>query len=79
MRIADTIDHPKMRVIIHTLDQFYYVEAEAGVMKQGYKFKKEAFGGLQGLKIWVAEKLSPIMVKNFEQMYAGVMEVYPKN
>ena len=50
MRIAETWNTPQYRVFIYTMENHWYVEFEAGPMKQGYKFSKEKFASLADMK-----------------------------
>ena len=76
MRVADTLPHPNMKITIYTLDRWWNVEAEAGPMKQGYKFDKEQFPGTDVLKQQLAEHdFLTAMYHQFENMYKGFKPV----
>ncbi|MDX5404422.1 MAG: hypothetical protein LPK46_02580 [Bacteroidota bacterium] len=68
MRIATTIPHPKMRIVVYSLDQFYYIEFEGGPMKQGYKIRKEEVSGLDDLVKKVNDEVSEKVVEEFNSM-----------
>ncbi len=74
MRVADTIAHPRMRIIIYTLDKHYYVEFEAGPMKQGFRFSKEQTGGTEGVKQIVRGTLTDNVEERFHKMHADALE-----
>lgn len=74
MRVADTIAHPSMRIIIYTLEKHYYVEYEAGPMKQGFRFSKEQMGSLDGLKNVVDQAFHQQVEKRFHEMHKQAME-----
>lgn len=74
MRVADTIAHPSMRIIIYTLEKHYYVEYEAGPMKQGFRFSKEQMGSLDGLKKVVNQAFHQQVEKRFHEMHKQAME-----
>lgn len=74
MRVADTISHPSMRIIIYTLDKHYYVEFEAGPMKQGFRFSKEQTGGTEGVKTIVDGAFCSSVEERFHQMHQTALE-----
>ncbi len=69
MRLLDQIPHPKFKVVAYTLERHYYVEIEAGPMKQCYKLHKETTPGLEGIKQWLDEEFSTQLQSSFEAMY----------
>ncbi len=78
MRVADSISHPRMRIIIYTLDKHYYVEFEAGPMKQGFRFSKEQTGGTEGVKRIVEGALCDNVEARFHQMHTDALEAVKK-
>ena len=78
MRVADTIPHPRMRIIIYTLDKHYYVEFEAGPMKQGFRFSKEQTGGAEGVKRIVEGDLCNNVEARFHQMHTDAFKALKK-
>ncbi len=71
MRILGKIPHPSFNIVAYTLEKHYYVEIEAGPMKQCYKLHKETTDGLEGIKQWLDADFL-IEVKNlFNAMYAN--------
>ncbi|MCH8547215.1 MAG: hypothetical protein LAT54_10825 [Cryomorphaceae bacterium] len=73
MRVADTIAHPSMRIIIYTLEKHFYVEYEAGPMKQGFRFSKEQMGSLEGLKKIVNQSFHEQVETRFHDMHKQAM------
>lgn len=73
MRILGTIPHRTYKVVAYTLDRHYYVEIEAGPMKQCYKLHKEKTDGLQGITKWLDEEFQQHLQQTFEQMYQAHM------
>ncbi|MCC5917305.1 MAG: hypothetical protein JJU02_08245 [Cryomorphaceae bacterium] len=69
MRVVDTIAHPNMRIIIYTLEKHFYVEFEAGPMKQGFRFSKESAGGLEGIKKMMDSSFISEVETRFHAMY----------
>ena len=47
----------------------YYVEIEAGPMKQCYKLHKETTDGLEGIKQWLDVEFDKHLASTFEEMY----------
>ncbi len=69
MRLLDTIPHPTYRITAYTLEAHYYIEIEAGPMKQCYKLHKEQTAGLEGIKKWLDEEFLGQANSVFETMY----------
>lgn len=69
MRIAEAWTTPQFRIAIYTLDLHWYVEFEAGPMKQGYKFSKEKYPALPDVKNLIASGFSDAVYNHFNNMF----------
>ncbi len=69
MRVLGAIPHPNYKITAYTLEKYYYVEIEAGPMKQCYKLHQETTPGLEGIKKWLDEEFSSKLQPIFEDMY----------
>ncbi len=69
MRILATIPHPKFRIVAYTLDSHYYIEIEAGPMKQCYKLPKSKAENLGDIQKWLDDSLLEEVNSHFEKMY----------
>lgn len=69
MRILGHIPHPQYRIVAYTLELHYYVEIEAGPMKQCFKLHKEQVDGMEGLKQWLDEDFLKRTHELFGEMY----------
>ena len=76
MRIADSWNTPQYRVVIYTLETAWYVEFEAGPMKQGYKFSKEKWFGLQQVKEALTVDFLTEVYGSFENMYKSIKKLH---
>lgn len=72
MRIEESFNTPQFRVVIYTLDTAWYVEFEAGPMKQGYKFKKEKYPGLDSVKNVLSETFMAEVYAHFNAMFGSM-------
>ena len=75
MRIADSWNTPQYRVFIYTLETAWYVEFEAGPMKQGYKFSKEKHPNLEDMKDALSEVFFTEVYNHFGQMYQSLKAI----
>lgn len=75
MRIADTILTPKFRIVVYTLEAHWYLEFEAGPMKQGYKLSKEKYPSLEDAKALITDDFLATVYQNFNHMYLGLKAV----
>ena len=75
MRIAETWNTPQYRVFIYTMDAHWYVEFEAGPMKQGYKFSKEKFASLADMKDALTESFFTEVYEHFNSMFHSLKKV----
>lgn len=69
MRVLATIPHPTFKIVAYTLDRHYYIEVEAGPMKQCYKLNKETTKGLEGIQKWLDDEFLAHLQATFESMY----------
>jgi len=72
MRIAESWNTPKYRVVIYTLDTAWYVEFEAGPMKQGYKWSKEKCPSLADVKNAMSEEFLSEVYAQFNAMFLSL-------
>jgi hypothetical protein len=75
MRIADAWNTPQYRVVIYTLENNWYVEFEAGPMKQGYKMSKEKWPNLQSVKEALSVDFLTDVYARFESMYQALKKL----
>lgn len=75
MRIAESFTTPQYRVVIYTLDTAWYVEFEAGPMKQGYKLKKEKHPSLEAVKNALSENFMAEVYAHFNAMFASLKQL----
>lgn len=73
MRVVGTIPFPHFKVTIFSLDASWYVECEAGPMKQGYKFPKEKIADQQALQLLLNEKFLEKVRQHFNAMYTDFL------
>ncbi len=69
MRLLAQIPHPKYKIVAYTLELHYYVEIEAGPMKQCYKLHKDTTSGIEGIKKWLDGEFQTHLQTTFEEMY----------
>ncbi len=72
MRIAETLNTPQFRIVIYTLDNTWYVEFEAGPMKQGYKMQKEKFPAIADVKNALNEIFLSEVYQHFNGMFISL-------
>lgn len=75
MRIAESWKTPQFRIVIYTMETSWYVEFEAGPMKQGYKFNKEKYPALVDVKAALSESFLAEVYTHFESMYKSLKTV----
>lgn len=70
MRIIESINDKRFKISYYNLDRFYYMEIEAGPMKQCYKFSKEKHPDYNQLKIELNQgAFFDEVYKHFESMF----------
>lgn len=69
MRVLGHIPHPTYKITAYTLDRYYYVEIEAGPMKQCYKLHQESTPGMVGIQKWLDKEFTSSLQSVFENMY----------
>ncbi|MFN3952505.1 MAG: hypothetical protein ACK4KT_08900 [Thermaurantimonas sp.] len=83
MRLVEVIPHPLFKISVYSHDVHFYIEIEAGPMKQCFKFSKDLIlpekGGLHGLLdeefFNQTKKQFDLMHQNFKdalQRYKGI-------
>lgn len=75
MRIAETWNTPRYRVFIYSLDTAWYIEFEAGPMKQGYKWSKEKYPNLQDVKTALSDQFMDEVYTHFNSMFLSMKKV----
>jgi hypothetical protein len=75
MRIADSWKTQQFRTVVYTLETAWYVEFEAGPMKQGYKFSKEKYPALQDVKNALSAAFTSQVYTHFESMYNSLKSI----
>jgi hypothetical protein len=75
MRIAESYTTPQYRVVIYTLETAWYVEFEAGPMKQGYKFNKEKYPALADVKNALSETFLGDVYAHFNAMFGSLKKL----
>jgi hypothetical protein len=76
MRIAETWKTPQYRVFIYTLDSSWYVEFEAGPMKQGYKWSKEKCPSIVDVKNAMTEEFLSEVYSHFNAMFLTLKKAF---
>ncbi len=71
MRVLGTIPHPRFKIVAYTLDHHFYIEIEAGPMKQCHKLHKEQVKNLEGIRQWLDETFLEETYNLFEKMYTS--------
>lgn len=69
MRIIGNIPHPSFKITAYSLERHYYVELEAGPMKQCYKLHKENTDGMAGIQKWLSPEFLAGVKRIFDDMY----------
>ncbi len=69
MRIIGTIPHPRFKIVAYSTDHHFYIEIEAGPMKQCHKLHKEQVQNLEGIRKWLDEDFQKETYELFERMY----------
>lgn len=74
MRLVGSIPHARFKVVVYALEHHFYVEIEAGPMKQCYKLPKERVTSLSQVQEWLDESFSEAAYRRFEDMYRSHTE-----
>lgn len=69
MRILGPIPHPSYKITAYTIERYFYVEIEAGPMKQCYKLPQEQTKGMEGIQKWLDQDFLDRVQTLFEEMY----------
>jgi hypothetical protein len=69
MRSVGTIPHPKFRIEVYSQEHYFYIEIEAGPMKQCYKFTKDQASNLGAVQAIMDEAFLTQCYTLFEDMY----------
>jgi hypothetical protein len=78
MRIAESWTLPQYRIVVYTLDTSWYVEFEAGPMKQGYKLSKEKYASLAAVKEALDTPFLDAVYEHFNKMFSTLKELNEK-
>lgn len=79
MRSVGRIPHPKFRIEVYSQEQYFYVEIEAGPMKQCYKFSKDQVANLDVVQKVLDEDFLTRCYTRFEDMYTTQKEALTRN
>ncbi len=77
MRQVGTIPHKDFKIIVYGAEQYFYVEIEAGPMKQCYKFKKELVPNLTELEKVFTPEFKAQIHSVFNTMFVNYKEALP--
>lgn len=69
MRVVTQIPHPDFKITVFGTERYYYIEIEAGPMKQAYKLPKDKAPGLEAVQKWLSEEFLKEVHSIFESMY----------
>jgi hypothetical protein len=69
MRLVDTIPHPVFKISVFAMELYFYVEIEAGPMKQCYKYNKDIVPNIAKLKATMDDSFLKEAHENFNAMY----------
>lgn len=75
MRILGRIPHAVFQIVVYETERHYYVEIEAGPMKQCFKFPKESVGGIPGVQALLDADFERGLEARFDQMYSDMKRV----
>jgi hypothetical protein len=78
MRVVDTISHPHFKITVFGTDLYFYIEIEAGPMKQAYKFNKSQTENLEQLKMRLDSEFLGKVHDSFNKMYLDFKEALDK-
>jgi IS4 transposase len=79
MRIVESHQDKRYKISYYTTERYFYVEFEAGPMKQGYKFSKEIHSDFGELKNHLAEtNFFDSVYKHFNEMYGTLQAAHKK-
>jgi hypothetical protein len=71
MRIVETWDYPLFKVVIFSYENHFYLEIEAGPMKQCLKIPKDSVGGnLEGVRKVFTPVFIDSLVQRFHSLHA---------
>lgn len=79
MRLVETIPHPKLKIVVYALEYHFYIEIEAGPMKQCYKLPKEKAENVAAVRKWLDEEFLNEVYKGFESMYTSHKNAMARN
>jgi hypothetical protein len=79
MRIHATIPHPKYRIVVYSQENHFYIEIEAGPMKQCYKLPKERASNIGDIQKWLDEDFLQRAHSIFENMYINHKDSINRN
>lgn len=69
MRVVKQIPHPEFKITVFGTEQYFYIEIEAGPMKQAYKLPKDKAKNLDAVQKWLNEDFLAGVHRIFEEMY----------
>lgn len=71
MRQVGTIAHNRYKIIVYATEQYFYVEAEAGPMKQCFKFLKDDITNLGELEVLFTSQFKDAIYETFNTMFVN--------
>jgi hypothetical protein len=71
MRQVGSIAHNKFKIVVYATEQYFYVEAEAGPMKQCFKFLKDDVTNLGELEMLFTTKFKDDIYETFNSMFVN--------
>lgn len=70
MRLVEVIPHPHFKICVYALEIHFYIEIEAGPMKQCFKFSKDLISSEKGgLHVLLDEEFFSQTKKQFDSMH----------
>ena len=79
MRVIGSIPHSRFKITAYSLEKYFYVEIEAGPMKQCYKLHRETTNGMEGIRKWLSEGFLEEVQRIFEAMYTNHQRALKQN
>ncbi len=71
MRAVAQIPHQDFKITVFGTDHYYYVEIEAGPMKQAYKLPKDKAPNIDAVQKWLNSGFLEETHRIFELMYTN--------
>jgi hypothetical protein len=78
MRQVGTLPHPQYKIVVYGAEHYFYVEIEAGPMKQCYKFKKDLVANLTELESLFTPEFKAEIYEGFNTMFKSYQKALAK-